>query len=81
MINRCNGRIKTGPVLKTFTNDGWTEYDLRDDWSESFIECTKNFTRALAGKEEHYLTGEQGREIIALDLAFGNQTWKTERSR
>lgn len=70
-INRCNGKIKPGPAVTAFTNEGWTAYDVPDDWSEGFVESTRNFTRALAGKEEPYLTGEQGREILALDLAFG----------
>ena len=82
-VNRCNGQLVPGPAISLYTNDGWEHIDLSDDWSEGFIESTKNFTSALAGKEKISLTGEEGREILAMDLAFGissreNRTVKME---
>lgn len=70
-VNRCNGKLLPGPALSLYTDDGWEHLDLPDDWSEGFTESTLNFTRALAGREAPSLTGEEAREILAMDLAIG----------
>ncbi len=71
VINRCTGRIHTGPPLGIFTGKKWRWHDVRSDWSEGFIGATSNFISAIRGEMAPSLSGAQGREILRFALAVG----------
>lgn len=70
-INRCTGKILTGPVLSLFTNDGWEHFnDLESDWSSGFIGATHNFIDSILGTTTPMLTGNEAREIMKFSFAI-----------
>ncbi|HDP79305.1 MAG TPA: hypothetical protein ENN21_00520, partial [Spirochaetes bacterium] len=69
-VNRCNGNIKTGPPVSLFNGKKWKHYKTRCDWSEGFIDSTKNFVNALKGNEKPRLSGHEGRDILKFSLAI-----------
>lgn len=71
MINRCTGKINTGPAVSVFTGYEWKQYDQIDsDWAAGFVGSTKNFIAAIKGEEAPLLSGEQARNILAFALAI-----------
>lgn len=71
LINRCSGKVKTGPVIRMFKDGKWKDFeDVEDDWAIGFHESTKNFISAILGKDQVRLTGEEGRYILEIDLAI-----------
>jgi len=71
LVNRCTGKLRTGPVLSHFNGRGWTHYDdLESDWSAGFKYATHNFIAAIKGREAPLLSGEEAREILKIALAI-----------
>ena len=78
LISRCTGDICQGPGLHRFDGYRWTDYpEVATDWAEGFIGATTNFIAAIRGEAPPMLSGAQGREILALDLAIS----KSARAR
>jgi predicted dehydrogenase len=69
-IARCTGKMLQEPVL-TLYRDGkissW--HTMRDDWSCSFIDSTKDFIDALLKDRDPVLSGEEGREVLRFAIA------------
>ena len=58
------------PSLIVYKDGQTTNYnDLRDDWSYSFIDSTKDFVDAIVNDRTPVLSGEDGREILRFALA------------
>lgn len=70
LVRRCTGNILDGPPVSTFTNDGWKHYDVPSDWAEGFRGATRNFIRAVPGRETPLLTGQQAREVLRFAFAL-----------
>ena len=71
LINRCVGKINTGPVVSVFKGRAWEHYDhLDSDWAAGFVGSTRNFIAALKQEETPLLSGEQARKILAFALAI-----------
>ena len=69
-ITRCTGKMLRVPTLILYKDRKTYEYnDLRDDWADSFIDSTRDFTEALKTGREPRLTGEDGREVLKFSLA------------
>jgi len=69
IINRCTGSIKDGPSISFFNGD-WHEINVDDDWVEGFKGNTHNFINSILGKEQPFITAEQGRYILKISLAI-----------
>ena len=71
LVNRCTGRLKTGPALSIFKDDAWRHYeDIATDWSQGFLGATQNFVAAVRGEAQPSLSGTEGREILKVSLAI-----------
>ena len=69
-ITRCTGKMLEVPSLIVYKDGQTTNYnDLRDDWSDSFIDSTKDFVDAIVNDRAPVLSGEDGREILRFALA------------
>jgi len=69
-VTRCTGKMMQIPTLIVYKDGQITTYEgLRDDWSDSFIDSTKDFIDALKNNRESKLSGEDGREILKFALA------------
>lgn len=69
-INRCTGRILSGPALSLFTSSGWKHFNsIESDWSAGFISATRNFIDAIQGRDKPRLSGPEGKEIMKFNLA------------
>ena len=79
-INRCTGKLVSGPVLSVFNNDGWTHHnDIDDDWQCGFTGAVGNFVEAVLGNEGPALSGEDAREILKINLAV-QKSARTQKS-
>lgn len=69
-ITRCTGKMLQIPTLIVYKDGRTTEYgNLRDDWSDSFIDSTKDFIEAIKNDRDPVLTGEDGRAVVKFSLA------------
>lgn len=69
VINRCTGNVKDCASINYF--DGmWHDINAADDWVEGFKGNTYNFINSILGKEDPYITAEQGRYILKISLAI-----------
>ncbi len=69
-INRCTGRLVEGPVLSWYDGARWTHDETTpSNWQEGFTGAVQNFLGAIQGNQEPGLSGRQGREILAFNLA------------
>jgi predicted dehydrogenase len=70
LVNRCTGNICDGPVVRVFRDDAWKEYaDVDSDWAAGFAGSVDNFVDSILGSAQPFLTIEQGRKILTIDLA------------
>lgn len=70
-INRCTGNLLPGPVLSLFDRGGWRHFDdIPSDWQEGFTGAAANFVGAVRGDEKPRLSGAEGRQILAMNLAI-----------
>lgn len=70
-VMRCTGDINSGPPVRLFRNDQWTEFsDIDADWGSSFRGSTDNFIAAIHGTETASLSAEEGREVLKMDIAI-----------
>jgi len=75
VINSCTGDIVEGPGLSFFNGDCWKHYDsAKTDWAEGFIGATHNFIESIKGKSKPLLSGDEGREILRLNLAIAKSS-------
>jgi predicted dehydrogenase len=71
MIHRCTGDINPGPGVSLFKGDDWQHYaDVETDWVSGFVGATRNFISAVRGDADPLLSGEEGREILKINLAI-----------
>jgi len=76
-IRRCTGEIDQGPGLSLFDGQGWTHVeDIETDWSSGFVGATHNFINAVRGVEAPLLSGEQGRDLMKINLAIAKSSQK-----
>jgi predicted dehydrogenase len=64
-VTRCTGKMLQEPSLTLYRNgESVSWHTIRDDWSDSFIDSTKDFIDALVKDRDPVLTGNDGREIL-----------------
>lgn len=69
-VTRCTAKMLQVPTLMVYRDGQTIAYnDLRDDWADSFIDCTNDFIDAIKHDREPKLTGEEGREVLRIALA------------
>ena len=69
-ITRCTARFQQIPSVMLYRNKETLSYHgLRDDWSASFIDSTKDTIDAIKNNRPPVLTGEDGREVVRFSLA------------
>ncbi len=69
-VTRCTGKMLQLPSLVVYRDGATTEYNcLRDDWSDSFVDSTRDFIAAIRDDRAPVLTGEDGREVLRFALA------------
>lgn len=69
-VTRCTGKMLQVPTLILYKDGQTTTYEgLRDDWSDSFIDSTRDFVDAIKNNREPRLTGIEGREVLKFTLA------------
>jgi len=69
-LTRCTGKMQQVPALTMFRNNMTISFDnLKDDWSYSFINATKDFIEAIRDDRDPILNGEGGREVLKFSLA------------
>lgn len=69
-VTRCTAKMLKIPTLIVYRDGETTPYEnLRDDWSDSFIDSTKHFVDAIIEDKEPHLSGEEGREVLRFALA------------
>ncbi|MFH1149586.1 MAG: Gfo/Idh/MocA family oxidoreductase [Actinomycetota bacterium] len=62
--------LKVPPVI-LYRDGTLTEYDdIRQDWADSFIDCTHQFIDCIIEDTEPHLSGERGREVLKFALAM-----------
>jgi len=79
-VNQCTSAVRTDlPPVVVYDNDGIHHHrDLEADWAEGFNGALHNFVDAILGEAEPLLSGEEGLEILAYDLA-GQRSHQLER--
>ncbi|MFH1983511.1 MAG: Gfo/Idh/MocA family oxidoreductase [Pseudomonadota bacterium] len=71
LITRCTGDICPGPGVRLFDGYRWRDFaDVATDWGEGFTGATANFIAAIRGEAPPLLSGEQGRQMLRLNLAI-----------
>jgi predicted dehydrogenase len=59
------------PAVIMYRDGKITEFnDMRQDWADSFIDCTHQFIDAVKNDAEPVLSGEQGREVLKFALGM-----------
>ena len=79
-VNQCTASLRDdlSPVV-LYNGDGTTRIDdLETDWAAGFDGALRNFVDAIRGEAEPMLSGEEGVEILAYDLA-GQRAHQLER--
>lgn len=69
-ITRCTGKFLQIPTVILYRDGETIEFNgLRDDWSDSFIDSTKDFIEAIKYDRPAFPSGEEGREVLKFSLA------------
>jgi predicted dehydrogenase len=69
-VTKCTANMLNIPSLILYKDKKTIPFTgLRDDWSDSFIDSTKDFISALKYDREAKLTGKDGREVLKFALA------------
>ncbi len=69
-VTRCTAKMLQIPSLIVYRDGQTNSYDcLRDDWSDSFVDSTKDFIAAIKEDREPALSGYEGREVLRFALA------------
>lgn len=69
-VTRCTGKMLQVPTLMLYRDGRMTSFHcLRDDWSDSFIDSTKDFVKAIAEGKPHRTDGYEGRRVLKFSLA------------
>lgn len=69
-VTRCTAKMLQIPTLVVYKDGKITSYEgLRDDWSDSFIDSSKDFINCIKNNTEPRLNGEEGREVLRFALA------------
>ena len=70
-VTKCTSDMLKVPAVIMYRDGKITEYEIeRDDWADSFIECTHHFIDAVINDTEPVLSGEKGREVLKFALAM-----------
>jgi predicted dehydrogenase/putative sterol carrier protein len=69
-VNRGTTGICAGPAVSVFADGAWKGYESENDWAAGFAGSTKNFVAAVLGREPPRLSMEEGRHILAVDIAI-----------
>ena len=71
-VNSCTAEFRPGlPAVTLQTSDGVQHIDdLDSDWAAGFTGALRNFVDAIYRIEPPLLSGEEGLEILAVDLAI-----------
>ncbi len=79
-VNQCTSHVRTDlPPVVVYDNDGIHPIDdVEGDWAEGFNGALRNFVDAILGEAPPLLSGEEGLEILAYDLA-GQRSHQLER--
>ncbi|HOZ71649.1 MAG TPA: Gfo/Idh/MocA family oxidoreductase [Spirochaetales bacterium] len=77
VIRRCTASILEGPVVGVYSGGAWAWHEAETDWATGFRLSTKNFIAAMRGDEAPRPSAEEGRHLLAMDLAVA----KSDRER
>jgi len=77
VIRRCTASILEGPAVGVYAGGSWAWHEAETDWAEGFRLSSRNFVAAALGREEPRPSGEEGRRLLAMDLAVA----KSDRER
>jgi putative sterol carrier protein len=69
-VNRGTAGILEGPAVSVYAEGGWKRYECENDWAAGFVGSTKNFIAAALGREKPLLSMEEGRHVLAVDIAI-----------
>ncbi len=69
-VNRGTTGIIEGPAVSVYSEGSWKRYEAENDWAAGFVGSTKNFIAAMLGREGARLSMEEGRHILAVDIAI-----------
>jgi predicted dehydrogenase len=69
-VTRCTAKMLQIPSVIVYRDGQTTSYEcMRDDWSDSFVDSTRDFIDAVKNGRPPRLTGEDGREVLRFVLA------------
>ena len=69
-INHGHGRLLDVPPVVVYRDRKTTAYsDMKTDFGQSFVMCTRNSIDAVLGEGEPLLSGSQGRDLLRCCLA------------
>jgi len=70
-VNQCTGNISDRAAVSLYCEGKWRHFsDVDGDWASGFVGATRNFLAAVRGEEQPFLNGQQGREILKIDLTI-----------
>ncbi len=80
-VTRCTARLREDLAPVVVYRDGALEHltDMPSDWAEGFAGALRNFVDAIRGDATPLLSGADGLEILAVDLAV-QKSHRSERA-
>jgi putative sterol carrier protein len=83
-VARCTATVREGPAVSVFSGGAWRHYEAETDWASGFAGSARNFVAAIRGAEAPRPSAEEGRQLLAVDLAVakadreGRAVWVDE---
>jgi len=68
---KCTADMLKVPPVLLYRDGRLTKYEVeRDDWADSFIDCTHHFIDAIKNDTDTSLDGARAREVLGFSLAM-----------
>jgi predicted dehydrogenase/putative sterol carrier protein len=77
VVNRGTTGICEGSAVSVYADGAWRRFEAENDWAAGFVGSTKNFIAAMRGRATPFPSMEEGRHILAMDIAVS----KADRER
>jgi predicted dehydrogenase len=76
-VNRGTTGIFESPAVSVYADGAWKHYKTENDWAVGFVGSTRNFIAAILGQQLPLLSMEEGRHILAVDIAIAKADQKS----